>query len=339
MSHSRILALIVGLGLLALSGGVSGPERAAATSSDEQEPDGLAHALKFRQTFGFPSSEELVARVAADPSYSSEDYGVPLSGAERAEMLRRIDVERAAQPAVDYALAQPDWTGYRIDQLAGGEPVFFFAGQIDAHFKPIAALMGPTTFRVERVERTLTELLELQKRIDADTEELVGGGIALTMTAINVRANRVTVGVDGLTDEVRDRLVEAYGDALTLRDQAPASADACSGAGGRLDCRPMKGGLRITNSIGGNVCTSGFIVRRANNGGRLSVLTAGHCIAGHAINTAWNHNGSRFGDSKYHTWGPEKGADVGLIEIDNNATDLPTSANKMWLYNSTHGGN
>jgi hypothetical protein len=276
---------------------------AADPDSAEPEATAIEHATTFRETFGFPSDRSFVEQAESDPNYSSELYGVPLSNAEIAEMQRRIGVERAAQPAVDLASKQPHWAGWYIDQRDQGTPVFLFAsggGELGAE---IADLMPETRFRVERAERTWEELLETQRQIDQATDRLIASGIDLTMTGIDIRANRVDVGVDGLTADDKAVLTKEFGEGLPFRDEAPAVSDACTGATGTLNCRPIKGGLRMNNSVGGNGCTSGFIVRRSANGAQLAVLTAGHCIAGHPVNTDWNHNGSRFGESKYHTWG------------------------------------
>jgi hypothetical protein len=306
-----------------------------AAEPDSAQPEGVAiqRATTFRETFGFPAHRSLVEQAESDANYSSELYGVPLSAAEIVEMQRRIGVERAAQPAVDFASKRSDWAGWYIDQRDKGIPVFMFASGDGDLVAGIADLMPGTRFRVESADRTWEELLETQRRIDQATDRLVASGIDLTMTGIDVRANRVDVGIDGLTADDKVILTKEFGEGLSFRDEAPAVSDACTGSTGTLNCRPIKGGLRMNNSVGGNGCTSGFNVRRSANGAQLAVLTAGHCIAGHPVNTDWNHNGSRFGESKYHTWGPESPADVGIIGIDPD--ELPTNANRLWLYSAS----
>lgn len=334
-------AIAIAISSILVAGSVGVVDRSSVLAVDEIPGAQLEKARIFRERFGFDSSVSIIQRAAAALGYSDELYGVPLSKNEEAEMQRRIGLERAAQAGVDFGMEQPEWAGWYIDQQDRGAPVFMFTGDSDSKEIQLASLLSADTrFRVVDAQRTWIELLETQKRIDNARERLAAEGIHVTMTGIAVGTNKVDVGVDGLTEAAVKALSSEFGDGLSFRDEPLAEADACSGASGTTDCRPMKGGLRIY--IGADPtrqCSSGFIVRRSSNGGQLSVLTAGHCIAGpYPVNTPWYHNGSQFGLSKFHTWANNSGADVGIIEIDANSTDRPTSANRLWIFNGTTGG-
>ena len=308
-------------------------------------------ATKFRATFGFPADAQRVALAASSTEYSSEPYGVPLSKAEIGELQRRVEVERAVWDAAAYGATQPDWAGYYIDQHDRGTPVFLVTATGDALPSQLAA-RTPTgvDVRVRVVEHSMTDLNDLQDQIFADRGRLAAEGIVLTGLGIDVVDNAVEISVERLDESVQMILLDRYGPALTFREEGVAVSDACTST---TNCRPIKGGLRIHNQtepVGVNDCTSGFIIRRSAGGAwPLALLTAGHCIAGHSVNTPWEHNTSLsnaaayLGDSKWQTWGSKaastdgqvRESDVGVIQIDNRAGNIPTIANQMYVYNGS----
>lgn len=245
------MTLLVGIVVVGGAAPISGAQLDDAAAIHEQLPAELEQAVKFRATFGFETGESFVERIADDPAYSADPYGVPLSTLEIAEMQRRIGIERAAQPGVDFAMKQPGWAGYYIDQPDQGTPVFLFTGALEDARAGIAAAIPGTPFRVAVAKRSLADLYALQADIDADTESLRAAGVDLSMTGVDITANLVTIGIDGLTDDLAQSLIRDYGEGIQVRDEPVAESDACSGVGGTQDCRPMKGGLWIYNSSGG----------------------------------------------------------------------------------------
>jgi hypothetical protein len=63
----------------------------------------------------------------------------------------------------------------------------------------------------------------LRARIGADFGELRSSGIKIVSSGVAVRASVmvVIVGVTGLTDEIRARLVARYGDTIVIEEQGP----------------------------------------------------------------------------------------------------------------------
>jgi hypothetical protein len=140
----------------------------------------------------------------------------------------------------------------------------------------------------------------------------------------------VIVGVQGLTPATAERLETQFGDGLRVREGSAAVADTCVSFD---NCRPIKGGLKITRPTG--YCTSGFVVKRTDNG-EIDLLTAGHCIQVlGGLNAVWNHNGDAFGTAGQETWdiNVTRDGDVGLIKIDSD--EIPTTKNQVHTTGST----
>ena len=163
------------------------------------------------------------------------------------------------------------------------------------------------------VARSTAELEALQERINAD---LRGGdlrALGVTSTAIDARANAVVVGAAVATDQLRAELAARYGAGVQLVFEAPAQGgDACTT---RDNCLPAKGGIEIVSTYNGNNCTTGFMVRVANDNA-VRVLTAGHCVGktgGTGTSRKWRSHGIDLGWSEFATWTDGADADAGII--------------------------
>jgi len=324
---SRIAVLGIALSLL---GVLLGATPIAAISSDESEvnPSDLADDIRFRTSFAFRSDVEFVRAAAGDPvGYPNLEFGVPLSAEEAREVHRRFNVQAATRDAMDYANEQEAFAGRYMDHSAGGIPVFMFASDPDAHRALIADLLGPAVdFRLEEVDWSLKQLLELQSAVEAEVEALATNGVHIVETAILAEQNAVLVGVQSLDEHSRSALADVIGPGLILEESAPAHSDCVNGS----DCRPIKGGLAITADNGGQ-CTSGFVVKRTGTGA-LHLLTAGHCIDRNGgYDGIWRHDGLGYGRAREETWQPGyvRTADVGLTTIFSGEVANMTSKNLM----------
>ena len=321
----------------------SDPLPADASVATEEEEGAIA----FRKSLGFASGLDLVRAVAADPvNQPSELGGTPLTKAETAELLRRMEVQWATVPAMQYANAEPDFAGGFIDQIGGGVPVFLFTDRLDTHKDNITRVLEtPIEFRVERAERSLGELLAQQAAIDEQRPTLKAEGTRIVETAILVDRNEVLIGIDGLTAGRAAAVTDVFGQGLVFEESNPAHADCVNGG----DCRPIKGGIAVTSSTGWP-CTSGFVVKQSG-GGPLRLLTAGHCldVAGDE-GIDWKHDGIKFGDALKDTWqypNYVRTADVGLIDIDSGElsqmtrdNDMHRGAGEVWpVIGSVNGAN
>lgn len=83
-------------------------------NAGELDVQRLERATEFRRLFGFDARLVTIRLAATDPTYSSDPYGVPLSDAERAELLRRVQVEIDIEAAVRAASKLQTWGGYYI---------------------------------------------------------------------------------------------------------------------------------------------------------------------------------------------------------------------------------
>ena len=291
-------------------------------------------ASSFREVFGLPSTVEIVRNAAADPlNYSSDDYGVPLSTPEVDDLLRRAAIQGDMDPWVERAATHADFAGAYIDQRSGGIPVFMFTGDLASRSKDMSAVVPPgTAFRVETANLTYERLTDLRDRIADSWPRLQAEGIKVVLTGILTSQNIVDVGVEGLTPEISQRLSDEFGAAIMVREEKTAQADACVSI---KNCRPMKGGLEVKSAADNGQCTSGFVVKRADNGA-LHLLTAGHCIEAHGgYDVVWRHNNDGFGRARHDTWHVNytRDGDVGLLTI--LTAETPATKNQIYQSGTT----
>lgn len=328
LARLTVLIYVVALqmGVVSMSGVTA--LAAEPTPSESGATTEEASVIHYRESLGFRSDLEYVRSVAADPAnYPAELSDIPLSKAESAEVLRRMEVQWATMPAMEYANAEPDFAGGYIDQLGGGVPIFLFTGRLDAHADNIAKVLAtPIEFRVEQAERSLDELLSEQAAIDEQRPRFASEGVDIVETAILPDRNAVVVGINGLTAAREAAVTDLFGPGLVFEDSRPARADCVNGG----NCRPIKGGLAIDAADGGE-CTSGFVVKQSGSS-VLRLLTAGHCLAAHGGETVvWRHNADSFGRALKDTWQENytRTADVGLISINSDDLALMTNDNAM----------
>lgn len=132
------------------------PKRVLAVDPETE----LQEAIRFREAAGFRSDPEFVNSTLSNrPTFSSTEFGVPLSEDEAHEMRRRIDLQNALEPAWSYEESQPDSGGSYIDQAEGGIPVFLFTAGLAEHRAEInRRLPAGTAFRAELVKHTTADL-------------------------------------------------------------------------------------------------------------------------------------------------------------------------------------
>lgn len=297
---------------------ITNPEKARVQDAD----------LQFREALGFSTDAGVLRAAASNEAADPSEYGgTPLTDEERDELRRRLSVQWATVPAMEYATSQAEFAGGYIDQLSGGVPVFLFTGSLDVHEASITkALHEPIEFRVAQATRSLSELLAQQSAVLADRDRLKEEGVRVVETAILPDRNAVLVGIDGLTPVDEAAVSARAGDNLIFVESKPAEADACPNGS---NCRPIKGGIAVGRPNNAWPCTSGFIVKE---GASLRLLTAGHCLhmaGGPTVD--WFHNGVKFGDALSDTWQPTytRTADVGLIDIDSAELAQITTDNLM----------
>lgn len=129
---------------------------ASANGADERlSPEALSEAMRFRTEFGFAADAPYVLMAAADSEgFPDMQWGVPLSVAEADEMTRRTILRHSLGPAMEHAASRPDYSGFYVDQLDQGAPVFLFVQPDDDIETQLRELLPPgATFRVEARSR------------------------------------------------------------------------------------------------------------------------------------------------------------------------------------------
>ena len=194
-------------------------------------------AIAFREMFGLDATVSKVRSAAKSSDYSADPYGVPLSLEERLELARRAKVEDASVKAANVGAGEPTWAGYYFDQLNRGTPVFLFTSDPKAMRSELAPhLPDVAEFRVEQVDRSLADLMASKRGIERAYAEIRASGVHITSTGIDLITNRVTVGIQGLTDEAERAITSRFGPHIKFRERSVAQADACPLSG----CRPIK---------------------------------------------------------------------------------------------------
>lgn len=301
-----------------------------AYGSDVSTPDDSDAAMHFRLTFGLRADPAYVAEAAkGGPDFPNTDWGVPLSSAEAAEMLRRLDVEDSLAAALEYASSQPSFAGAYIDQLQQGMPVFLFTDPdvIDMS-KLSAGIDASTKVAVGKATHSLEELTSTQARVSDAREQLRGAGFDVTSVSTNVQTNQLEIVVAKSTEAGVAALRDIAPWAVITQGDVPI-ADACS----ITSCPPPSGvigGLYIIES-GTHYCTAGWIGKRLEVSGVTALVTAGHCVRGGAL--AWHHNGSIIGSAvNSNGWYDGSWSDVGWIIV--NSSSIASAKNKA-MYNPT----
>lgn len=312
----RTVSLAATTVLLTAIAGAAFPVEAAFTSASEEE---LANARRFRETFGFEAGTQLIMTAASDrANYPNMDWGVPLTESEASEIERRVAVQLSLDEATAYARSSADFAGVYIDQARGGLPVFLFADDPSRHAAAIASQLEPgTNFDVQAAERSYADLEVLQASIEAERAPFARRGVVLVSVGILTPANKVIVGVDGLSAGTASLLIETFGSGIALRDQRFPQADVCTVA----SCWPPKGGIEVKSVATGNRCTSGFISK--NEFGQIGLLTAGHCIWAGGQGT-WRHAGQNIGTTTGYTFWNGADADAAFIYTNAAGANPPT---------------
>lgn len=314
----RIRVVVAGV-LVTLAMASVVPVIGAAAPTEDQ----IADAVRLRSGLGFRADVDFIRAAIGDAvGFPDREWGVPLSRTEAAEVARRVAIQLAKSDAAVYAKALTESAGVYTDQLDGGAPVFLFAGDASSQLGEIESrLPAGTRFRVDTVSRSTADLEAIRLDVDLAKPSLLKQGIDVILTGIDTSANRLMLGVNGLTPSAEEVLRERFGDGIAVRDQRPGAADACTFS----SCWPPKGGFKVTGSKGFG-CTSGFVASKENNPNSLALLTAGHCswVNGGA-GTNFTHNGLIIGPSTGHTF--VSGADADAVFITINAANNPPAKN------------
>jgi hypothetical protein len=160
------------------------------------------------------------------------------------------------------------------------------------------------------MKNSLASLDRLQAAITARSRDLRSQGINLVSWGVDVRANRVAIGVKGLTPEAAQILYTAFGADRVVVSEGQQLAPTSK----TFDSPPWFGGILIQRSSDGGPCTAGYAIQ---NGSTPELTSAGHCRWDHWINGA-----SAVGDTTWLQYASGQSGDYQFIAADAGAAGL-----------------
>ena len=224
----------------------------------------------------------------ADPGAYDGNFPVALTPAERAEMERRIALEKQMTPLEELAASLPGFAGHWIDQPGGGVIKVALVDGTDVDSVRLQALVPPGA-RLEIVPArfTLSDLEAIHRQIKEDVDELQARGNEIGLFYIHPQTNGVRVGVSSDQKAALAALQGRYGDAVSVEVADPVTT-ACTD---RNHCAgpPLRAGIAAPTNAA-IPCSLGFLIRKS---GVEGWLTAGHCAK--TIGAVWYHNGIGIG--------------------------------------------
>lgn len=240
--------------------------------------------------------------VAARPPEPPRPTTAPRDNHPQALLVAMLDGLLQARFPDTYAGLSVASDGTVQIHVAAGMPAI--AQQIEAitHHARRGASAKPSLPGVEVVanaRNSLRALNALQDQLTARHHDLAEQGVLLGEWSVDVRSNKVHVGVIGLTAEARDILLTTFGeDKLEVVESTPL------GTMSRYQDSPpwQSGNLIASGSI---ACTTGF---NFYTNGDYYLSTAGHCGAG-----AWYNGGRYIGSSRLVSFSNYGYADAQLI--------------------------
>lgn len=268
--------------------------------------------LRFRAEFGLSADPAYVAEVRA-AGWSDEDYGVPLTPDEVAE----IDARVAAEPQIAALQDQlrktvPAFGGLYIDQAGGGVVDVAFTDEPAQYAAVMAPYLKGLEVRTRRVTYTEAELLRLNNRIAGERDIHRAMGIATNEVYPDIRANAVKVGIDPYGPAEADALMSRYGIAARIFAAGPGVHTACTN---RDNCPgpPLVAGLHLFDSP----CTNAFLGRYNDGSGDKQVtLSAGHCADLVAAGHTYQHpNNVNLGKAIKEVYATGSNADAMIVQI------------------------
>lgn len=284
------------------------------------DEDSLGLAQYQRSRLGFPTDTVTVAALLLDPQ-ADDMFGVPLSVAEQADVLRRLRVQEALDPVEAYGAARPEtYGGIYIDQQAGGEVVVSFTADVDQHAIALAEL-GPAEGRL-RVRAVSWTEAELKALSDSLYEDFLGPGsedVGISSTRLDVRENAVVVGIQEDEGEALDVLQARYGGRPIMVERADHPVPTTREDD---DPPPLRGGIGIyrrgTTSNG-----YGLGLPMIGLSGHRWQTTAGHADTGGPdgqegqVGSYWEHGWPRetVGDVRFNYYYDYTRTDVMLIRV------------------------
>jgi len=256
-----------------------------------------------------PSSSEPPTSLQAAPAISDSLGGVATS----------LDAQFNSSAAQCYGGLEQTGDGELTVHLLGGTG----CASSKALATKASASTGAVSVKTVAATYSLAALEAKRDVITRNIKSLQADGAALSNWGVDVKANRLHIGVLKLTPGVRARISSLLGglDAVDITQDGGwnQTADRI------VDSAPWFGGDRIVGPVG--ACTSGFSVFDPANGDRTFNTTAGHCGYG-----TFKQGGNGYGITYVGSYTEGGPTDAQIV------TTYPASAAGR-VYTSSNGSN
>jgi hypothetical protein len=206
---------------------VAGPSQSAAACRLELFAD-VAAAKRIRSDLrvpGIDASDAAIAAAANDPAADLSAVGIPLTYTELVA-LQASGLSLGGGPLSEWVeVGEPTrFGGIWIDPTGSDRYVVSILAS-DPGAVGLAQCLGTgVDLRFVAADTSVADLKALVDRIGGDIDQLRSDDILIASAGIGVRKSVmvVIVGVTGLTDEIRTKLIARYGANIVLEEQAPA---------------------------------------------------------------------------------------------------------------------
>ncbi len=227
----------------------------------------------IRQQFGLSTNPRLVHSLSAEADTTTDLLGIPLTPAERADIMHRDALTPVLSELEPYLDHQPEFSGMWVDQQLGGA---LFIAATTSRLSRVVPPKIPAGYTVKYVSARypLSQLQRVETSVTADVVHRRYGGQYITRSKVSVKSNSVEL-------TLRSDTPPAARKQITDRYPAPFVHLNGGGPGGvlasnrNISSGPLYAGEYITVKIPLGSCTSGF--SKAYSGGNPFVVTAGHC--------------------------------------------------------------
>ncbi|MCR8845377.1 S1 family peptidase [Paenibacillus sp. SC116] len=296
---NMILSLIALLTLIAI--------QSPSTSAYENEQ--LNHSLEIRKKLGLNTDVNEVSRINANFQVTENNFGIPLTIEELAEMNVRAELIAEASDfqnnLAELGLSSI-FSGLYLDHQDNGTLKIGLVN-LDKQTQNIETIKNlfasSNKERIKFFNTTLNEnqLIKLQNEIN-----LLMDRHPINYTDISVKSNKVIVGVSENNADVSQAILNLSPRNIEIRKEPilmnPNSRTSYS--------RPLKGGLAI--QLGG-YCTGSVTARKqqSNSSYKYYYITAAHCGE---VNSTWTQGGVIIGKISYRNYGGQ--SDMAAIEIN-----------------------
>ncbi len=294
-----------------------------------------AEVLRFRTEFGLPTDTATLNEAANDAAHTME-FGIPLLPAEAADLRWRDEVGSHIPP-LGRTLERDfgsTFGGIYMDQAARGTVDVAFTDQPEQHRSVVqGAFPEGTVVRLRHVENTLRYLQDVQADLDARSDDFRSRGVVLLNTEVQIRTNRVEVGVSFAPDWLVSEITAKYGsEVVSVYVTSRPETTVCTSRNSCTDNIPgSTSALRAGTQLYDSGCSFAFGAI-FDQSGTKGVLTAGHCAdlvpAGHIYQ---HPNNTNMGAMLDETWAQNTSADAGFVDVaDSRVTNRVYFTSSFW---------